>query len=277
MVADEPDRHDHDRIDPGAGEPPDFVVHVRFEPGDLGWARSTLPHEGVRWSRISDPIGDEAGGFGELRLVVGGRRHRNGDRVGGEHQRWSSVLTEFVDGGAGRLGEWLDEARMVVVGPNLVDVRDGQVGSTLRNLVARSDDVLAVLTTARVGRVGGREDGERTGHTVLGHPFDLVAEIGIPVAIAPVDGEAHACVGEGALKGGSLASALLVDGAHPAEVGVMLTDLGEPFARDATTAGDVLQEGDHVVGSFGSAETHEEDGVVGEIGHARTVGPSLAF
>ena len=83
--------------------------------------------------------------------------------------------------------------------------------------------------------------------------------------------------GEGAREGGSLASALLVDGAHPAEVGVMLTDLGEPFARDATPAGNVLQEGDHVVGSFGSAETHEEDGVVGEIGHARTVGPSLAF
>ncbi len=197
--------------------------------------------------------------------------------MGGEHQRRSCVLTEFVDGGAGRLGEWLDEARVVVVGPNLVDVRDGQVGSTLRNLVARSDDVLAVLTTARVGRVGGREDGERTGHTVLGHPFDLVAEIGIPVAIAPVDGEVHACVGEGALEGDSLTSALLVDGADPTEVGVVLTDLGEPFAWYATTAGHVLQEGDHVVGSFGSAEAHEEDGVVGEIGHARTVGPSLAF
>ena len=57
----------------------------------------------------------------------------------------------------------------------------------------------------------------------------------------------------------------------------MLADLGEPFARYATTAGYVLQKGDHVVGSFGPAETHEEDGVVGEIGHARTVGPSLAF
>ena len=36
VIADEPDRHDHDRIDLGAGEPPDFVVHVRFEPRDLG-------------------------------------------------------------------------------------------------------------------------------------------------------------------------------------------------------------------------------------------------
>ena len=195
MVADEPDRHDHDRLDPAVGEPPDFVVHVGFEPGDLGWTRSALPHEGVRRGRGSDPLGDEAGCFGELRLVVGGRRHRHRDRVGGEHQRRSCVLTEFVDGGAGCLGERLDEARVVVVGPNLVDVRDGQVGSTLRNLVAVSDDVLAVLTTARVGRVRGREDGKCTSHTVLGHPFDLVAEIGIPVAIAPVDGEAHARVG----------------------------------------------------------------------------------
>ena len=132
--------------------------------GIWGGTRSALPHEGVRRGRISDPLGDEAGCFGELRLVVGGRRHRHRNRVGGEHQRRSCVLPEFVDGGAGRFGERLDEARVVVVGPNLVDVRDGQVGSTLRNLVAGSDDVLAVLATARVGRVRGREDGERESH-----------------------------------------------------------------------------------------------------------------
>ena len=156
------DRHDHDRIDHRpVRRAADFVVHVGSSHGIWGGPIRSATR-GVCGGPDQRPARRRAGCFGELRLVVGGRRHRHRDRVGGEHQRRSCVLPEFVDGGAGRFGERLDEARVVVVGPNLVDVRDGQVGSTLRNLVAGGDDLLAVLATARVGRVGGREDGERT-------------------------------------------------------------------------------------------------------------------
>ena len=55
---------------------------------------------------------------------------------------------------------------------------------------------------------------------------------------------------------------MVVDRAAATEVVVVPADLGQPVARDAASAGDVLEEGQHVVGLLGSAEGDEQQGVV---------------
>ena len=57
---------------------------------------------------------------------------------------------------------------------------------------------------------------------------------------------------------------LRVDGAHPAEVAVVVRDLFEALVRDAAPARDVAQEGDDVVLALGTAEAGEQDPVVGD-------------
>ena len=101
---------------------------------------------------------------------------------------------------------------------------------------------------------------------------DRVCEVRRPVAVAPVDGQVDAAPGELRLERGLERAVLRVDGAHAAEVAVVVRDLFEPLVGDAAPARDVAKERDDVLLPFGSAEAGEQDRVVGD-GHLHERGP----
>ena len=70
---------------------------------------------------------------------------------------------------------------------------------------------------------------------------------------------------------------LLVDRADAAEQLVVVRDVEQPFARDATPARHVLEERQNVVRPFRPAERDDEDRVEGRVGRRGAVGGRLAF
>src|SRR5690606_9132385 len=114
-------------------------------------------------------------------------------------------------------------------------------------------------------------------HAVVGHAPQGVGEVGVPVAVAPVDRQVDAVRGEVLLDRGDQCAVLVVDRAPATEAVVVLPDLLEAFDRDVLADGDVLQERHHVLGLLGSAEGHQQQRVVGRPGsgsHAAIVGRS---
>ena len=91
-----------------------------------------------------------------------------------------------------------------------------------------------------------------------------LGQIGIPVAIAPVDRQPQSPTISLGLQRRLQLAVLLVDGAHPAEMAVVVRDLLEALVGDAAPARDVAQEGDDVALPLGAAEAGEDDGVVGD-------------
>ena len=163
-----------------------------------------------------------------------------------------------------------DEAGVVEVVPQLVDLRHRQPLGPQGG--ERVGEVLAVLPAARVRGVGaGRQDGD-TAVAVVDHRAQGVGQVGRPVAVAPVDGQVQAVLGEVLAQRVQQFPVLGVDGADAAEQEVVLPHLLEPLAGDAAATGDVLQERDHVVGAFGAAEGQQQQGVIGAgialFGHA---------
>jgi hypothetical protein len=75
---------------------------------------------------------------------------------------------------------------------------------------ACSLDVLDVLAAARVGGVRRSCDGKRASHPTGRHLPDRIGQHGVPVAIAPVDGERDPFA-----QGGDQVAALPVDGLDP--------------------------------------------------------------
>jgi hypothetical protein len=84
-------------------------------------------------------------------------------------------------------------------------------------------------------------------------------EEGGPIAIAEVDGEGWAFFIEELLEGADDGEVLFVDRGLAAEVEVVLGDLLEAIAGDATAAGDVFKEGDYVFGGVGPAEADKKN------------------
>ena len=105
----------------------------------------------------------------------------------------------------------------------------------------------------------------------LGHG---VPKVGRPVAVTPQYRQIDSASGELGLERSLEHAIVIVDRAHPAEVAVVGRDLFEPLVRDAAAAGDVPQEGDHVVLAFWPAEPCRQDGVVVRFDHASTSGSS---
>jgi len=56
---------------------------------------------------------------------------------------------------------------------------------------------------------------------------------------------------------------MVVDGASPAEVVVVLGHRQKPLARDVAAAQYVFEEREHFRGGLGAAERNDQDGVVG--------------
>ena len=224
-------------------------------------------------------VGDDRCGGAVLRDVCAAVRsgavsHRRRDRVGDEQQRGRLALgyRQRLDCRTAPSRHGLDEPRMVEVVPQLVD--PGRVGEA----VDRPEEVLAILPAARVRGVGARHEGSRAADAVGLHLAEGVGEVGVPVAVAPVDGETAEAVGvEVRADSREQSAALIVDRAPPAEVVVVLPDCLQPLARDAATSRDVLEERHDVARLLGSTERHEEQCVVRVGGMSRRHGFDLAI
>ena len=83
----------------------------------------------------------------------------------------------------------------------------------------------------------------------------------MPVAIAEIDRQIQPGIGEVGLQRRDDPLIQRVDRRDPTEVQVVLRDLGEPFGGHPATPSDVLQEGDHVLGTLGTAEGQQQQGV----------------
>ena len=156
----------------------------------------------------------------------------------------------------------LDEARMVVEQPQLLELRG--IGS---DELPGPLEVLPVLAAARVGAEGRGGEDEGPLDPVLGHRGHGVGDHRVPVAVAPVDRQVDAGVGQLTLQGGDQLPAVVVDGGAAAELLVLLGHLGQALVRDVAAPGHVAEEGEDVIWLLGPAEGQHEDGVEGGGGH----------
>jgi hypothetical protein len=113
--------------------------------------------------------------------------------VGGEDDRdiAANVLGELGECLADVLDHRLDESGVIVEDAELIDL-----GCAGAGLFTGSRDVIEVLAAARIRTVGGGDESERPLDAVLSHLTQRVDEQGMPVAIAPVDGELRPSGGE---------------------------------------------------------------------------------
>jgi hypothetical protein len=167
--------------------------------------------------------------------------------VRGEHEPGAGGVR-----GAHAVDERLDEARMVVVMPDLVDLR-----RALADLGARRGDVVPVLPARRVTPVRAGDERERAPDTVVAHPAQRVGEHRVPVPVAPVHRQIQMWRQRVEQR-----AALLVDRRYAAEVPVVLGDLRQPLRRHAAAPRDVCQERQHVVRAFRPAEGEQQERVV---------------
>ena len=91
-----------------------------------------------------------------------------------------------------------------------------------------------------------------------------VSEVGVPVAVAPEDGQVEAAARKLGLERGAQLPVLVVDGGDAAVGAVVDGDLLEALVGDAAAACDVAEVGQDVVLALGAAEPDEEHGVVGD-------------
>ncbi len=184
--------------------------------------------------------------------------HRLRDRVGDEDQLRVVALdvAQVRERGQGRVDHGVDEARVVEVVPELVQPRRAL------HLGDRGEEVLAVLPAAGVRRVRRGHEAGRPGDAVRGHLRERVLQVGVPVAVAPVDRQVDAVAGEVLAQRGEELAVLVVDRRAAPEEEVVLAHLLQPLARDAAAAGDVLQERHHVLGLLRSPEGHQQQRVV---------------
>jgi len=267
VVGDEPDRHHHHRGRARGVQLLEVVVDVRLEPRDVRGAGARAVDELglVPAARLLthpfDDLLEDAAVLVDVRVALGParRRHRLGQRVRDEREVrvLAHGLGEPRERGERGVDDGLDEPGVVEVVAQLVEHRCAlEVGD-------RVEEVLAVLAAPGVRRVGARHEAGGPGDAVGRHLPQRVGEVGVPVAVAPVDRQVQPGAGEVVAQCGEERPVLVVDRRAAPEQEVVLADDLEPLARDPASPGDVLEERHHVLGPLGAAEGHQQDGVVG--------------
>ncbi len=94
------------------------------------------------------------------------------------------------------------------------------------------------------------------------HLAQRVGEQRMPIAIAPIDGQARAVARQLFAKPGDQRAVLIVDRALAAEVVIMLGDRQHPFPRHIAPAQHVLEKRNDVVRFFRSSEREHQNGVI---------------
>ena len=266
VVGDEPDGHHHHRRHTVGGELLEVVVDVGLEPRGARRAGPRAVDELPRQALVPrlESGHHEARGLEVLVAVGADTRaaarvvHRVGDRVG--HEDDVRVVRCVGERSPRVLHERRHEAGVV----------EGQPQSTELDVEAlgRVGEVLAVLTAARVRGVRTREEVGGVPDAVGHHLLESVAQVRVPVPVAPVDGQVDVARRELTLERRDDLPVEVVDRAATAEQEVVLPHLLQPLARDALADGHVLQERDHVVGLLGTTEGDVEECIEGADVHA---------
>lgn len=249
MVADEADGTDEDVVGALGVEVSHVVEDVWFEPGLVGCAAAGLIDEVVFGDACAN--GYQTRSFGELLDVLRAVGHPVGDGVGGEDQ---SCIGGFPLLFFDPIDQWIDEAGVVEVDAELVDLHRFGASGGLGGV-----DVFTVLPAAGITTEGRGDEGEDAGDAVGLHLREGVVEEGVPVAIAEVDGEVWALLGQELGERVDHSEVLLVDRAFAAEVVVVLGYDFETLAWNAAASGYVFKERHDVGGGVGATEADKKD------------------
>ena len=221
---------------------------------------------------LADPLRHLVGHgtvLGDVRVALraGGVVHRHRDGVGDEqHVRVATGgVAQVGERGQRRVHHRLHEARVVEVVPQPVEPR-----CTRAHGVDRVGEVLAVLPAAGVRRVGARHQAGGPGDPVLLHLLQRVREVGVPVAVAPVDRQVDARGREVLLDGADEGPVLVVDRAAAAEEVVVLAHLLEPLARDAPSRVTFSRNGSTSSGLSGPPKETSSSASYGEVSRGMT-------
>src|SRR5215469_1555372 len=147
---------------------------------------------------------------------------------------------------------------MIEIRADLVDLRCLRSGLAPGRL-----NVPEVLPTAGVGAICRGYERQRAPDARCRHRRQRVAQVRVPVPVAPVHRQGDRPSREFLLDGRDQVTALLIDGADAAEPVVMLGDTLQPLSRDAPPRRYVLQERHDVRRPLWPAERYEQERVVG--------------
>ncbi len=205
----------------------------------------------------------QAGGLGQLGRVGARRGHRFRDGMGaeddpvlGRSRVAGRLLDGLADGDGHVAAHRFDEPGVVVEQPDLVEL-----GGARTDRIPGPLQVFAVLAAAGIGAEGRCGEHQRPLDPIGGHLGHRVGQHRMPVAVAPVDREIDAGTAELGFDGGLQVPAVIVDRGSTAELGVLLGNDGQSLIGHVAALGHVAEEGEDVVGAFGSTEGQQQDRV----------------
>ena len=205
-----------------------------------------------------DRLGDETGRGHELLLVLRAGRHRERDAVRGEDEAGlgSDIRRQ-------RVARRLDMPR---VGPQkscmimpAADVRDVDVSAaTLDHLQPRIEDVLSVLSAARVRLMGRHDEADRPPDAFVGHLRQRVGYERMPVAHTDVDGQPRAALPQAFTQPVRLATRERGDGGDATKELVVTNHFLDPCRWHLATTQHVVEEGSDLLRPLWATEGDEE-------------------
>ena len=203
-------------------------------------------------------LGHEPARLAQLTLVGRSLGHRRRKAVRGEEEPRpaDSLRRNLGPRRRNPLGHRLDEARMIVEQPELVDLRRGRP-----DFLPRPVDVFDILSAAGIRAERRRDERQGSLDAVVGHLGDGIGQHRMPIAIAPVDRQLRPVGVQFGDQRGQQPAVLRVDRAMAIEEFVVPRDFQQPLARHILAAHDVFEKRHHVVRPFGPAERNQQQGV----------------
>lgn len=261
VVGDESDGGDEEVGFAALVEKVGVIQDVGFQPGDFTVAGGGLPDHVVVGD--AEVTSDKPGGFTnllgvEVAVGVGAGALVGDDRdgVGGEDE--SDIVAAYplvsvlLVGVADGVGAGFDKCGVVEELPQPIEING--VFVVLCQVVAHFLDVFPVLAAAGIPAPGGGGENCDVAVPVFGEFEGNVVGVGVPVAVAEVDGQAAAPAAEFGLDVGDDFPVAVVEGAVAIEMMVVDRDLIKAGCRYSPPPGDVFQERADVFGFFRSAE-----------------------
>ena len=177
--------------------------------------------------------------------------------MGGEDQARpaTAFARDLRERFGGMRGNRLNEAGMVVEGPNLIDRRRAFANHSLRR-----SNILAVLPAAGVGAIGRSEKAQAHRMPSLFIRPSVSAGQRMPVAVSPIDRQADSMGSQFALQCRDQRTVLVVDGTVAAEFPLVSTTSSRRFA-EPLAAQNISRKGAHRR-AFPAAEEDSEIRVI---------------
>ena len=251
VIRQESDRHHNHVVDAIQLERFEMVADVRFQPGDVRWPAATLIDQFPAIVRQPQGLGGQAADFRELLHVITPIGHGIWNAVGCECDvvRVARLASKLGDRILQSVDVGFHEIWVVVEHQQLFNYRC----RFTYGLLSRQD-VLSILTTTGIGAVGGRHKRQSTADTVTCHLLHRVGEHRMPVSISPVNRQFDLMRIEFLLQGRDDITALRIDRANAAEQRIVFGHLEHSFSRNISSAEDIFEEREDIIGSFGTAE-----------------------